>query len=85
MGIWWHRITPHLDDWIHPCAFGGIPNREAIEAAWEAQFDLQRARTNKEEMVIVELDYYKFFDKFDPDFMYQFMSKLGFPQTMLTN
>ena len=44
---------------------------------------LQRARTNKQEMVIVELDYYKFFDKIDPNFMYQFMSKLGFRQTML--
>ena len=49
-------------------ACGAVAGRECIEAAWDAQLDIEQATIKGEELTVVTADYSKFFDSFDPEF-----------------
>jgi len=42
-GVYWHRFMPALLKWVHPDACGGLPERECLEAAFDAQADIEEA------------------------------------------
>ena len=54
-----------------------MPGREAREAAWDAQSAMAAAADGNEELVVALLDYYKFFDSFEPRFYARFLSDMG--------
>ena len=58
-GVWWQRILPALLKWIHPSAYGGLPGKECLEAAWEAQMDMEEAQLMGEENTEIDTDYEK--------------------------
>ena len=41
---------------------GGLPLRECLEAVWDAQSEIEIAALLQKSLMIVLLDYYKFFD-----------------------
>ena len=54
-----------------------MPGREAREAAWDAQSAMAAAADGNEELVVALLDYYKFFDSFEPRFYARFLGDMG--------
>ena len=42
-GVLWHRFMPALLKWVHPDASGGLPKRQRLEAAFDAQADIEEA------------------------------------------
>ena len=62
---WWHRVMPAFLDWVHPYAAGGLPGRECMESAWDAQISIEQATLQGTSISGILLDYEKFFDKFD--------------------
>jgi ribonuclease HI len=81
-GVWWQRILPALLQWIHPSAFGGLPGKECLEAAWEAQMDMEEAFLNDEENTEINTDYEKFYDTFDPSFFRNLFLHIGMPEPL---
>jgi len=69
-GVLWHRFMPALLKWVHPDSCGGLPDRECLEDAFDAQADIEEALLLGREWTQVNADYQKFFDTFDPMFFY---------------
>ena len=65
--------------WLHPSAYGSIPTRECLEAAWDVQQGLEEALLRQKELTVITADYEKFFDTFDASFFAQLCIKVGFP------
>ena len=68
MGAWCHNHIPWLAQVVHPASVGAMKGRECAESSWDAQAFLETAINLKQEGVVALLDYYKFFDSFDPRF-----------------
>ena len=81
-GVWWNRLIEALCEWVHPNAHGGLPKRECLMAAFEAQLDMEHAVIGQYDHSFVSADYWKFFDTFDPDFFYYVMIEVGIPKEM---
>ena len=60
---------------LHPDPHGGVPGHEAIDAAWDAQADLEKAIVDGGSPVLLTLDYKKYFDSFDRRFMASFLNQ----------
>jgi len=78
-GVWWNRLVKAGGNWIHPDAYGGVPDRECITAAIKAQFDLEFASLFGHELAYASADYYKFFDTFCAVFFEQLNVDIGIP------
>ena len=76
-GAQYRRHVGWLLGWIHESLHGGLPGHEAAEVSWDAQSDIEEALANKEEMTICLMDYWKFFDAMEPDFVKEFMLACG--------
>ena len=74
------RIDKVMGKWIHPAACGAIAGRECVEAAWDAQLDIESAYLNDRELTLVTADYTKFFDSFDPEFFRCLAVAMGIPE-----
>ena len=81
---WWHRIIPSFLQWVHPAASGGLPGRECMESAWDAQLAFEQATLKQEGMAAILLDYEKFFDKFDCNFFMRLFQEIGMPPAVCT-
>ena len=79
-GIWWRRFITHAMDWLHPSAFGSIPARECLEAAWDVQADVEAAMVGQKEFTLITADYQNFFDTFEPHFFARLCKAVGFPE-----
>ena len=78
-GAWWHQLTDWQEQWAHPSLHGGRRNRDIVGLTWEAQGDIERARVLGKPICGTLLDYTKFFDLFDHDFIFSLMEEMGYP------
>ena len=62
---------------------GGLADREYLEACWDVQSSIAYAEAFGLDWTVVLLDYYKFFDSFDPRFMSCMFEQYNFPQPMV--
>ena len=62
---------------IHPELHGCIPEREMSDVSWDAQAECEHALLTKANLVILLLDYRKFFDVFEPEWVRKFATVLG--------
>ena len=76
---WWHRVMPGFLRWAHPAAAGGLPGRECLESAWDAQMNFEKATLTQQKMAAILLDYDKLFDRFDCNFFEQLFEAVGLP------
>ena len=81
---WWHRVMPAFQRWVHPAASGGLPGRECMEAAWDAQIAIEFAFLERSKVSAILMDYEKFFDTFDCDFFAQLFKEVGMPEEIAT-
>ena len=77
---WWHRVMPQLLTWIHPAAAGGLPGRECLESAFDAQMAIERATLDGRKIAAVLFDYENIFDTFDIQFFTRLFRELGLPE-----
>ena len=63
--------------WIHPELHGCIPEREMPDVSWDAQAKCEHAMLTKANPVILLLDYRKFFDASEPEWIRKFAIALG--------
>ena len=81
---WWHRTMPSFLQWVHPAAAGGLPGRECLESAWDAQQYFEKATLTGQKAAAILMDYDKFFDRFDCQFFRQLFIALGMPGPVCT-
>ena len=77
MSAWMRNHRSWLEKLIHPRSFGAMRGRECGEASWDTQSAIESAINGSEELVVALLDYYKFFDSFDPRFYAAFIVDAG--------
>ena len=65
---------------LHPMLYGGIPKRDSADATWEAQADIEQALLTGDPLTLASLDYYKYYDSFDHNWVRCFLKFLGFPE-----
>ena len=70
---------PSFSEWVHPAAAGGLPGRECMETALDAQILFERAALRRENLPAILLDYDNFFDRFDTAFFTQLFKAVNFP------
>ena len=68
MGAWCRNHAEWLAKTIHKGCCGAMAGREPSEASWDAQAAIAAAMEQGEEKIVAMLDYYKFFDSFEPRF-----------------
>ena len=83
MGAWCHNHVDWLAKNIHPKCCGAMAGREPGEASWDAQAEVAAAINQGEEKILAMLDYYKFFDSFEPNFYAKFLEKMGLHQNLV--
>ena len=76
-GAQYHRHTSWLMTWIHPELHGGLPNHEAAEVSWDIQSHIEQALADNHELIVCMMDYWKYFDAMEPDFVKDFMISIG--------
>ena len=79
-GAWAKIIMPWFIPKLHPKIFGGIPRCDSSDATWEAQADIEEALLAGTPITLGSLDYHKYYDSFDYDWVKGFLIFLGFPQ-----
>jgi hypothetical protein len=83
-GAQYHRHTQWLLQWIHPELHGGLPGHESAEVSWDAQSHIEQAILDKEDIVICMMDYWKYFDAMEPNFVKDFMIAIGIDSSYAT-
>ena len=68
-GAWAKILMPWFLPKFHREIFGGIPKRDSADATWEAQADLEEALLNGDPVTLASLDYHKYYDSFDHDWV----------------
>ena len=76
-GAQYKRHVQWLLEWIHPALYGGLPGHESAEVSWDAQSDIEEALAHKKDLTICLMDYWKFFDAMEPDFVKEFLLACG--------
>ena len=76
-GATYRQHLPWLMGWIHPELHGCIPERGMSDVFWGAQAECEHAMITKANLVILFLDYRKFFDAFEPEWVRKFAIALG--------
>ena len=79
-GAWARILLPWFLTKLHPKIFGGIPKRDSSDATWEAQADIEEALLKGLDLTLASLDYHKYYDSFDYQWVRGFMLFLGFPE-----
>ena len=64
-GATYRANLPWLLTWIHPDLHGCVPGHETGDVSWDAQSSVEEALLNDERIVIILMDFLKFFDLFD--------------------
>ena len=77
VGAWFTNHMPWLEKHIHRGCVGGRKGLEAMMASWDAQSDLASAASAKTPFTMAFLDYFKFFDSFEPRFFRDFLAQAG--------
>ena len=73
-------VQNHVDwllEWVPTTCYGGLPLRESLAAAWDAQGQLELAALKGTRLGIILLDYYKFFDSFEARFTAEMLTAAG--------
>ena len=82
-GAWFRILYPWFIGNLHPDIHSGVPGHETAEVSWDAQADLEQAIINRMEFIILMVDYYKFFDSFDHQWVREFLHMLHFPHALV--
>ena len=77
MGAWCKNHTEWRASTIHERCYGAMAGKEPSEASWDAQAAVAEAMEQGEDMILAMLDYYKFFDSFEPRFYAKFLNSMG--------
>ena len=76
-GAW---FSNHVD-WflrnVHEGCVGGLKGLESLMASGDAQANMAEAASSQDPFAMAFLDYYKFFDSFQPEFFGHFLGKAG--------
>lgn len=83
-GAFFRILQPWLQCNAHKDCCGGIANREPIEAAWDAVSQLENATLTGYNTAMLSVDYFKFFDTFQPDFSKDMLIHVGSHQDWRT-
>ena len=75
-------LKPWLYANTHDSLSGGIAGREPVEAAWDAQSDLEHSLLNGLYTAMASYDYYKFFDSFNTEFTRRMLRHVGMPDDL---
>ena len=76
-GAWFVNHREWLKRNVDESWYGGLPGLEALMASWDSQMDLEEATDQGKPFLLAFLDYYKFFDSFEAEFVGELFSKLG--------
>ena len=76
-GATYRQHQPWIESWIHPSLYGCLPRRECLDASWDTQADIEEALCTGSPIAVALLDYWKFFDSFEPNFVYRLMLAIG--------
>ena len=76
-GAWYVNHRDWLLQVLDEGCVGGIPGKEAMMASWDVQSEIASHIQNKQSSVAAFLDYYKFFDSFDPRLFSKFLAAHG--------
>ena len=77
-GASYRQHLPWMTQWIHKDLHGSIPEHESADVSWDAQSHIELSKLKNQDLTILLMDYYKFFDSFDFDWVRSFMIALGF-------
>ena len=64
-GAWFALLKQWFRKILHPKVVGAMEGMEALDVAWEAQRDLERAIQQGHAKCLASYDYEKYFDSFD--------------------
>ena len=70
------------EEWADPALFGGIAQREALQAALEMNLDLEEASLQSAPWMAALLDYQKYFDSISWSILWPLARHLGLPPCM---
>ena len=59
-----------------------MPDRDLADVSWDAQADCEHALLAEKNLVVLLLDYWKFFDAFEPIWVKDFMIALGMDEDL---
>ena len=83
MGAWFQILYGWFTSCLHTDMHGGISGHDAAEVSWDAQADLEHALINRLQSILLMVDYFKFFDSFDHQWVRKFLHMLNFPDAMV--
>ena len=81
-GATFRQHLPWLKSWIHKALHGCMPERDLSDVSWDAQAECEHAMMMEENLVVMLLDYWKFFDAFEPHWVRDFMLALGLDEDL---
>ena len=58
---------------------GGVAEHECVEAAWDAQAEIEEALLESQRLVFASYDQYKYFESFDHTFIRSLLIAHGVP------
>ena len=67
---------------IHKDLHGCMPDRDLSDVSWDAQADCEHALLSEKNPVVLLLEYWKFFDAFEPIWIKDFMVSLGLDEDL---
>ena len=76
-------LRPWQDTWAHPDLYGGIANREALQALLETTLDAEAAAVHDESWFAAFLDYYKYFYSISWSMQWPLADHWGLPEACL--
>lgn len=77
-GAWTRLFTPWPLEWFPEASYGGLPNRQCLDAAWDVQGFLEENVALSQDDLVVLLGYWKFLDLFDYEMVLGFLCTVGF-------
>ena len=76
-GAWFGNHVEWLVRNVHSGCVGGLKGLESLMASWDAQSNMAEAHASQDPFAMAFLDYFKFFDSFQPAFFGHFLLKAG--------
>ena len=68
---------PWLLTWLHPALHGCVPGHDTGDVSWDAQIHVEEVLANGSDITILLMDFLKFFDLFDYDFVREMFIAVG--------
>ena len=67
---------------LHPPVHGGIKGHESLDASWDDQADIESALLHEANLAIASVDYFKYSDSFEHQWVHGFLILIGFPAVL---